>query len=1002
MSLKDSQLKTKLFAFTGICIFSVIILFLTLCIHGLLPMIYIAIFLLIVINYSKPLWLPENHIKTSVGTISLALAASTVASYGFLPIIFQKTGRELLLRMFPSIDKSYITADVSPIVPFSFILLVIFIVNFFCRDTSAMKKHSKPIKNILDYDRNTTNKTLKLIIADLESDINKIDRQSNWSPNLFEPLQADVEVFVRGKSKRKLADLLKALRHSKEKIILIIGDPGSGKSVALRKLALDLLKEVKKTGKIPLYINLKEWIVEKKWTVKNKPSVQDLYNYVKESVLHRNIGSDRFFKKHYDDLFNNGRLYFLLDSFDEIPAVLDENENSQLIHHLSSIFYSFLIKASSQGILASRPFRKPTEEFNVKTRLEIRPFTENKIISVINNSGIISKEIIYQLFHDREELIPVARNPFLAQLLSEYLINNDNKLPQNQNEMYKDYIDRTLEECCSLQSNRGLSKLYIKNVAIEIADLMFEKYGLEVPIRKLKKDLSHLKIDDVVNVLKFSHLGRIGGNYDNRFSFAHRRLAEYFAIQKVIKKHKIIKLEAIPSDSQWRDALVLYCEVADEKEASEIAVFCWNTINKYKNPQDLRVIHALRFLRDAFRGRPHCIISFRNKLARYINSCLTKNNHIMNINLAIEIVSLLNIKNIDFLITKAFRINNKYVSESAVRSCRNLQKISFKLKYTLFEYIYRMGPILYNKNSKDFLFSFKLSEAFREVYNLCLLRYIDNCIFCLLLIISIYYFPSYFILVSILILIFLFIGFFNPSEDILRDYTTGTIFFSWSFVRIFLSFCFISFILHPSRQAELSIFNYTHLSPYNIVAILIAILSIPFYLVYCFLIIMYQSLKINKLVKSFLDMIIDNLFTIIIGIPLMITFFVISPYLDRFVKEIIKYLKQFDLVYILLFLIGLFIIAYIIVHTSYVILRILIECRSINRLSARSFKSRKQVYDYINKLSSEYTKDCFLNFIESNVKSIKGQWPSSDLVDATDNNNIRLSIIDARWLSINR
>jgi len=211
-----------------------------------------------------------------------------------------------------------------------------------------------------------------------------------------------------------------------------LGDPGSGKSIALRKLCKDLLEEVSSTGKVPVYINLKEWYIKGKWSRSNEPSSAQLYDFILSQLKGKDVFADEFLKKYFKKMWESGRFFIILDSFDEIPMVLDEKENSWLIDKLSEIIYYTLAGANdSRGILASRQFRKPTAKFDAKTKLIIRPFTDAKISLTLEKSLSFDDVLLKKLFNERTELIPVARNPFTNSLLSAYAKENSNQLPIN-------------------------------------------------------------------------------------------------------------------------------------------------------------------------------------------------------------------------------------------------------------------------------------------------------------------------------------------------------------------------------------------------------------------------------------------------------------------------------------------------------------------------------------------------------------------------------------------
>ncbi|MFN2284515.1 MAG: hypothetical protein ACK2UQ_08835, partial [Anaerolineae bacterium] len=109
---------------------------------------------------------------------------------------------------------------------------------------------------------------------------------------------------------------------------------------------------------------------------------------------------NEFLDLYFNRMMEHGRFFIVLDSFDEIPAVLDTDNSSELIDKLSDVLYRFLAGShESRGILASRIFRKPTQSFQAGTTLELRPFTESKIIETFNKSLLDNSEDFTKFFH---------------------------------------------------------------------------------------------------------------------------------------------------------------------------------------------------------------------------------------------------------------------------------------------------------------------------------------------------------------------------------------------------------------------------------------------------------------------------------------------------------------------------------------------------------------------------------------------------------------------------
>lgn len=564
----------------------------------------------------------------------------------------------------------------------------------------------------------------------LQQRIETINRKTNWNESTFTPLEAEVEVSSKGKRKRRYDDLLKCLKNNKRNktVFLVLGDPGSGKSVSLRKLCSDLLKEHDETNKISVYIDLKKW--NKDWSLNNLPTKNDLIEFIRVTLKENgDFLTEDFLEKYFDKMLADGRWYFIFDSFDELPCLMGNKNCQQLIDNISNLLYEFLTGPNQNGgVIASRLYKSPTESLKATVELRIQEFSDIKIKTMLQKYLIGVNKIVKELFGKREDLVVLCRNPFYLSLLINYIKEKAGAFPENQVELYRSFVDDRLKKCQGRMADEKITEKQVKTAAMKLAVYMQNstEYGLECPARVLyKKDGENYWIK-ALRILEYAKICRFGGS-EQTVSFVHRRFQEFFFVENIIKENKTFKspdYNGILNNTGLRDALVLYCEIAEEEKVKEIASFCWDIVKeniKQKasilNEGCVELVNTLYFMAEAFRNRKSAIEPFLADFQNLVEHNLNDDTDFVVLHALTNSMVLFEKKRIQSVVLNIFKLENRWLSDIVMKNCRIINKLDYRVKREFRNYFKSLNTKTFFERFLDNQFSLSLTKSFSYIKN---------------------------------------------------------------------------------------------------------------------------------------------------------------------------------------------------------------------------------------------------------------------------------------------
>jgi energy-coupling factor transporter ATP-binding protein EcfA2 len=419
----------------------------------------------------------------------------------------------------------------------------------------------------------------------ISAQLEKLNIDESWEDYRFAELEAEVEaeglrrssswmrrLGVKHGTLRRERSLSVALEASEERLVLLEGEPGSGKSVALRHVANRLAEKGGRSWNaktvIPLYLNLKH--------LQRRPGAkvdQDLIrNFTLEHLTRvNNRDVERFIEEHFDDGIRNGTWVFLFDSFDEIPDVLSSTDDDNVIAEYSNAIYEFLTTFNAcKGIVASRYFRSPRQ---VRLpRFRILPLSEERRTQLIRRAGLrpqVQQEVFRQLGAASLSIRQMANNPMFLGLLCEF-VRDGRAFPDASHAVFERYVERRLwRDEDKLADRFAVTPEEARSAAEIVAFAMAadDQIGLNPTRREILSAIERLAMNppehyhDLLTALEYIKLARgeeqgVAAG-DRRFTFAHRRFQEYFCTCVVLRSSDRVTPTQLLTEPRWRDTTVV-------------------------------------------------------------------------------------------------------------------------------------------------------------------------------------------------------------------------------------------------------------------------------------------------------------------------------------------------------------------------------------------------------------------------------------------------------------
>ncbi|GAA3197504.1 NACHT domain-containing protein [Actinocorallia longicatena] len=256
---------------------------------------------------------------------------------------------------------------------------------------------------------------------------------------------------LRLRKRYTMRPLSEALSRRTTDLTLLQGGPGTGKSLALRLYARDVLDEIARSGShrvpLPIYVNLRDLTTGPK-----EINSRVLEQYIAEQV---NPGAapelTGYFARDFAADLRNGSVILLLDSFDEIPAVLGSATVDAAVRPYVAAVIALVGGGGARCVVAAREYKGPPAAD--WSRLHLLGMSPDEQSAFLVRQGLPQERIgrLRPLLTDpRRGFAAELRNPLALSLMAAH-VRRTGLLPDRPSELYASFAEQRLSATVEAQ-----------------------------------------------------------------------------------------------------------------------------------------------------------------------------------------------------------------------------------------------------------------------------------------------------------------------------------------------------------------------------------------------------------------------------------------------------------------------------------------------------------------------------------------------------------------------